>query len=229
MCAELASAWGNERFGAVEPIDVVRLAADQHELGWAELDRWPMLDPSTGLPFTVRDLDLAVYLPTQLEGPRRLASRSPYAALLTSLHHTSLYARPRATGFLRANGRRLRSFFERSSTLQAQLRGELAVSDAEVERNWRLVRTWDGLSHDLLLERAPCTRPAVPAAGTTVDLRLERRDGGHALDPWPFSANRVCVRAHGRLLERTFSDEGRMRAALAEAREVTLTYELAPA
>jgi Protein of unknown function (DUF3891) len=227
MCGELARCWGNERFGQVEPADEVYLAAEQHELGWAEWDRSPTLDPSTGLPFTVLDLELVIHLPMQIEGPRKLASVSPYAALLASLKHTSMYDRPHITGLLRPKGRQVRSYLDRSRALQAELRTELPIGDAEIERNWRLVRTWDGLSHDLLLERAPCTRREVPAAGgTAVELRLRREDGIHTLDPWPFADDRVRVHAQGRLLKQTFSDQERMRAELAEAPRVTLSYEL---
>jgi hypothetical protein len=138
-----------------------------------------------------------------------------------------MYSRPAGLGLVRADGRRVRDFLDRSRELQAQLRARLDRGDDEVERNWRLVRTWDGLSHDLLFDRAPCTRPAVPAAGSAaVDLRLERRDGAHVLDPWPFATDRVEVHAAGRVLEAPFDDQEHMRAALAAAPEVTLTYDL---
>jgi Protein of unknown function (DUF3891) len=227
MCVELGRAWGNARFGAVEPADEVLLAAEEHELGWREWDRAPELDPATGLPFSVRDLDLDVHLPMQVDGPRELADRSPYAALLASLKHASMYSRPSPLGLVRADGRRVRDFLDRSRALQTELRARLDLGDDEVERNWRLVRAWDALSHDLLFDRAPCTRPAVPAAGgDAVDLRLERRGGAHVLNPWPFAADRVEVHAAGRLLEAPFDDQERMRGALAAAPEVTLTYEL---
>jgi hypothetical protein len=92
------------------------------------------------------------------------------------------------------------------------------------------VRTFDALSHNLLLDRAPCVRTEVPAAdGALVDLRLARRDGAHVLDPWPFAAGRVLVRAEGRLLEGSFSDREELHAALARALWIELTYELVPA
>jgi uncharacterized protein DUF3891 len=227
MCGELARQWGNQRFGRVEPAEDVYLAAEQHELGWTEWDQLPTLNPSTGLPFTVRELDLAVHLPMQLEGPRELASTNPYAALLASLKHASMYRRPSVIGLLSSEGRQIRGYIERSRALQTKLRSKLEIDDADVERNWRLVRTWDGLSHDLLLGRAPCTRRAVPtAAGAAVELKLWRHDGFHGIDPWPFADDRVTVRAEGRLLSETFSDQERMRAALTEAPRMTLAYEL---
>ena len=57
-------------------------------------------------------------------------------------------------------------------------------------------------------------------------MRLQRRDGALTLEPWPFTASEVTVHAAGRLLETTFTDQEQMRAALAEAPEITLEYEL---
>ncbi len=230
MCAEFAGAWGNERFGAIRPAGVVRLAAEQHELGWRKWDDAPTLDPASGLPYTVRTLDPAVHLPMQLEGPRELAAQDPYAALLVAKKHASMYAPPTTIGrLLRSRDRAVHAFLQRSAALQEDLRAGLDVSDEELERNWRLVRAFDALSHDLLLDRAPCIRPGVPAAEGAVELRLERCDGGHALDPWPFGPDRVRVHAAGRLLDERFTDEQRMRAALAAAPRITLAYDLVPA
>jgi hypothetical protein len=228
MCAEMGRAWGNDRFGPVEPAEEVCLAAEQHEIGMRDWDLAPDLDPDTGLPATVTRIDIATHLPLRLEGPRRLARQSPYAALIASRHHTSFYVRPRGIALLRRPARQIRSYLDASAEFRRDLSEQLGLLEHELDRNWRLVRTWDGLSHDLLLDRAPCTRHGVPAAdGAYVDLRLERRGDGYRLDPWPFAAERIVVHAGGRLLEQTFTNERRMREALARAPEVVLTYELA--
>jgi hypothetical protein len=91
-----------------------------------------------------------------------------------------------------------------------------------VQRNRRLVGTWDALSLALLLDWAPCTLESVPAASGTVDVAL--RDG--TLDPWPFTAPRVALRCEGRRLAGRFDDEGAMRAALGAAPRMALDIEL---
>ena len=219
MCAELAAAWGGEGFGPVEPAEELRLAAGEHELGWIAWDQAPTLNPATGLPFTVIELDLEHYIQFQLDGPRRLAERSPYAALLTVHHHMSFYDRPR--------DELVRSHLARSAAYRDELRSRVDATDEEIERNWRLIRAWDGISHELLYDWLPTTRGVPDAEGGEVELRLEHRDGAITLDPWPFTAPEVTVRAQGRLLERTFTDQERMRKALAEAPKMTLEYELA--
>ena len=219
MCAELAAAWGGGGFGPVEPAELLRLAAGEHELGWIAWDRSPILNPATGLPFTVIELDLQEYIRFQLDGPRLLAERSPYAALLTVHHHMSIYDR---------SGRDplVQSHLERSAAYRDELRAQVDATDDEIERNWRLIRAWDGISHELLYDWLPASRPAPDAEGNEVELRLERDDGAFTLAPWPFAARRVTVHARGRLLETTFTDQEQMRAALAEAPAITLEYEL---
>src|SRR5258705_11724462 len=48
ISGQLARAWGNERFGTVEPLAEVCLAAEQHDVPWIEWERRPALDPRTG-------------------------------------------------------------------------------------------------------------------------------------------------------------------------------------
>ena len=126
-----------------------------------------------------------------------------------------------------ARGRHLSSFFAETTRLQTELaaRAGVAVADSRTVRDARLVRGLDGLSHDLLLERAPCTRREVPLTPTDfADLRLDRQDGSLTVTPWPFGPGRVEVHARGRLLRETYASESELHAALAAAETVTLSY-----
>ena len=120
----------------------------------------------------------------------------------------------------------MRSHLDRSEAYRDELRARVDAGDDEIERNWRLVRAWDGISHEILYDWLPSKRGVPNAKGDEVELRLERRDGAITLNPWPFAAAEVTVRAVGRLLDRTFTDGEQMRAALKQAPEVTLEYEL---
>jgi hypothetical protein len=225
MCGALARAWGSPRFGDVDPEAV--LAAEQHELGMLEWDQMPSLDTATGLPTTVRRMDPAVHLPLRLKGPERLRAGSPYAALLASLHHISFYEHPPLYGLLRRSGRQIRSYLDRSASLQRELRRTLAVPDGEIDRNWRLVRAWDGLSHILMYGRAPTALRGVPAAnGEQVEIAVTPTDDAVTLDPWPFSSARLRVSVEGALLERSFTSEEEMHDALRAAPRTVLSYEL---
>jgi hypothetical protein len=140
----------------------------------------------------------------------------------------SFFSQPGRLGRLREGGQRISAFLEELARLQQELRATLDVDGEELERNRRLVRTWDGLSHDLLLELAPRVRAGVPSGAGLVDLSVGRSDGLHTLDPWPFHDETVVVRTEGRLLRGPFADEEAMRRALADAPWVELAYELRP-
>jgi uncharacterized protein DUF3891 len=230
ISGQLARVWGNERFGDVVPAEPVCLAAEQHDLGWAEWDLAPPLDRSTGLPMTVDKMDFATHLRLRMGASERLMVQSRYAALLASLHHTSPYRMPRRFALISGRARSIRQYLLRCQELQADLRATLDAPAAEIERNRRLVQVWDGLSHDLLRSRAPRIRHDVPAAGgATVDLHLDRRGDVHTLDPWPFGPDRVTVRAEGRLLRGTFRDQEELELGLAQAPWIELVYDLVPA
>jgi Protein of unknown function (DUF3891) len=226
MCGQFADAWGNERFGAVRHATEVRLAASEHELGMREWDESPTLDRATGLPTTVNELGVETHLPLRLLGPERLRERSAYAALLASLHHVSFYDEPPVYGLLRRPGRRIHAYLRESGEFQRRLREQVDAPDEEIDRNWRLVRTWDGLSHTLMFDRAPQTHRAVPAADGQVDVRVARRDGAFTLDPWPFGAERVIVTVDGLLLRDTYRDPAALHEGLRAAPEIRLEYEL---
>jgi Protein of unknown function (DUF3891) len=226
MCGEIARAWGNEVFGGFEPRALVELAADRHDMGMdGEL---PTLDRRTGLPRDYAALSHAEHLPPQFDGPELLAEIEPYAGLLASLHQQSFYRRTSMVAVLTRDGRIERRALRRTARLQERVRAQ--VDTSQVERNWRLVRYWDGLSHDLLLGHWPRLRRSVPAAGeSTRDVQLDV-DGGHfTLDPWPFRTERERFAVTGLLLQERFTDEQSLRAAVDTAPEIELAYELEPA
>ena len=232
VSGQLARAWGAEGFGPVAPWEEVCLAAEQHDVGMAAWDRDPTLNPRSGLPTTFMEMELATHLHLWTVGPDLLLGQSRYAALLASRHGSALYAR-RDLGSMEAGARaQVEDFLGRRREFEAGVRATLpAVSDQEVERNQRLVWTWDGLSLALILGWAPWTGERVPTAGGgAVDLELTARGGrGHVLEPWPFVSERLTVRTQGRLLRATYADQAQLRRALAAAPWVDLSYELAPA
>ena len=229
MCAQVARAWGNEAFGEVEPRAVVELAAERHEMGMD--GEQPELNPETGLPKDYDALSHAEHLPRQFDGPERLAAMDPYAGLLASLHHASFYRRTSPLAVLTRDGRIERRGLRRTGRLQRRLREQLHPDEAQVERNRRLVRYWDGLTHDLLAHRWPRARENVPAAnGELRTIRLTTKgsdpDVVLTLDPWPFRDERQHFRATGRLLRERYATQAQLRAAFDAADEVELGFVL---
>jgi hypothetical protein len=210
VSGQLARAWGNAAFGAVEPWEEVCLGAEQHDVGMTAWERAPTLNPETGLPRSFMELTLDEHLPMWSSAAGLVAPQSRYAALLVSLHGTALYERRDLSRLPAEDAERVRAFLAEQNVLQHQLRASLHADGAQVHRNQRLVWTWDSLSLGLLLGWAPCEIERVPAAGGEVTLAL--REG--TLDPWPFGAPAVALRCEGRRLRGRFEDEAAMRAAL---------------
>jgi Protein of unknown function (DUF3891) len=231
VSGQLARAWGNERFGAVEPREEVCLAAEQHDVGMAAWERRPTLNPRTGLPRSFMELELDEHLEIWWSAAPLVVPQSRYAALLVSLHGSSLYERRDLARLEPADVESVRAFLAGQRELQAHLlaglredpRTSAAAADAVVRRNRRLVWTWDSLSLGLLLGWAPFELTAVPAADGEVEIEV--RDG--TLDPWPFAAPRLTVRCEGRRLAGRFEDQDAMRRALSAAPWVTIELDLA--
>jgi hypothetical protein len=238
LSGQLARAWGNERFGAVEPWEEVCLGAEQHDVGMAAWDGQPALNPQTGLPRSFMELEFDVHLAIWSAAAPLVVPQSRYAALLVSLHGTTLYERRDLARLGRRDADRVRAFLDGQrelqdgllATLRADPRTATAAAEDAVRRNRRLVWTWDSLSLGLLLDWAPYELEAVPAADGDVDVAVRAASGGAlTLDPWPFARDRLVLRCEGRRLAGRFEDEGAMRAALADAPWVTLELELGAA
>src|SRR5437763_12293362 len=72
ISGQLARAWGNLRFGAVEPYEEVCLGAEQHDIGMAISDLAPTLNAETGLPHSFLEMTLGTHLQLWSAGPRQL-------------------------------------------------------------------------------------------------------------------------------------------------------------
>ena len=220
ISGQLARAWGNRALGAVEPWEEGCLAAEQHDVGMAEWDFAPTLNPETGLPHGFTEMPRAIHLALWSAAPHRLVAQSPYAALLVSMHGTALYeargGEPTAP---------VAEYLESQRAFQESVISQLELDRDEVRRNQRLVWTWDSLSLALCLRWAPFELREVPGAAGPLGVHLGQ-DG--TLDPWPFGAAAVEVRCQGRRLEGRFSDEEEMRAALRAAPLEMLSFALRP-
>lgn len=213
VSGQLARAWGNTRFGTVEPYEDVCLAAEQHDAGMAAWEVRPTFNERTGLPRSFMELSLDEHLEIWWSAAPLVAAQSPYAAILVSMHGTALYERRDLARLSAEDADRVRAFLAGQRELQEQLLAALGADPQVVRRNQRLVWTWDSLSLALLLDWPPFELEGVPAADGEIDVAV--RDG--TLDPWPFAAPALTVRCEGRRLAGPYADQEEMRAALAAA------------
>ena len=76
VSGQLAQAWGNGLFPEPRPREEVCLAAAQHDLGMAEWDASPELNPDTGWPRSFLELPVETHLRLWTAAPRLALSQS---------------------------------------------------------------------------------------------------------------------------------------------------------
>ena len=199
LSGQLARAWAD-----VEPREEACLAAEQHDVGMAQWDLAPALNPDTGRPQSFMEMPLDVHLGLWSAAPRKLFTQSLYAAVLVSMHGTALYEKRDLRRLSGEDAGKVRAYLESQRALQGELRERLGASEEELRRNQRLIWTWDWLSLALCLD-------------------WER---GDALDAWPFADDEVALRCEGRRLAGRYATEPELHAALAAAPRVELSFRL---
>jgi hypothetical protein len=230
LSGQLARTWGNERFVAPEPREEIVLGAQQHDVGWALFDQDPGWSAQSGLPRSFLELTVEEHLAIWRDAPDRLLSESHHAALVVSMHGRSLSELRAKAGAQQAAA--VREHIEAERARQALLCETLGVSHRHAQITQRQMWTWDGLSLALCNGWQPFTSREVPSHAGPVEIELSRvapGEGGggtYTLDPWPFAEDRVEVRCEGRRLQSRYEDERAMRAALASAAPVTLSFTL---
>jgi len=233
LSGQMARAWGGGRFEPPHPYEEVCLAAEQHDVGMAEWDLNPRLQPETGRPQSFMEMSLSDHLNLWERAPSKLLSQSGYAALLVSMHGSALYERRDLSRMTPADADAVRRHLRREREWQQAQMRRLSADPAEVRRNQKLLWTWDALSLAVCLGWPPYVADDVPARSDTTEiLRIEPEGAAPArrfrLDPWPFSTGEVRLRCDGRRLA-THRDADEMHAALREAPIVALAFTLRPA
>lgn len=213
-----------------EPAAEVRLAALQHDIGMADWDAAPQLDPSTGLPYSFTSMPRAMHVGLWSRAARLLVAQSGYAALLVSLHGTGLYERYVPEHERAADP--VRGYLDAEAAFQRNLTAWLRADPAEVERNAALLRCWDWLSLFMCTAGdADGAFGGVPGGHDTVDMVVRWADHGRteaALEPWPFSGEALDLPVEARLLEGTFPDQAALDGAVATAPREELRLVLHP-
>jgi hypothetical protein len=241
LSGQLARSWGNDRFAIPSPFAEVCLAAEQHDLGWLSWELAPTLDASSGRPQAFMQVPPTTHVGLWRVGVRRARLYGRYPALLVSLHADTIYARffdfakasPQDANAVRAFLDEQHAFQEATvASIRSDGRYAADATPEAVKRNRLLIAALDWMSLELCWGVTEEKRiPEVPLADAEhVELTLRPGDRGLVVvDPWPFAAERVQVRAEGRRLRGRFADEQAMRDALETAESVLIDVSLAPA
>src|SRR5215208_1502923 len=91
LCLQFAHAFGNERFEALSPAELMIHVVSHHDAGWFEFDRDPQIDPATGLPYNLIETPPAFITETSRRSPEFNQRQHPYCGLISSMHSWGLY------------------------------------------------------------------------------------------------------------------------------------------
>ena len=221
VSGQLARAWGGDAVAPLHPREEVCLGAEQHDVGMAEWDLAPALNPRTGRPRSFVEMELPVHLALWSAAPAKLLTQSHYAALLVSVHGTIIYGRSDLSTMNPARAEPIRAFLAEQREVQAAMRAELGASEEEIARNGRLVFFWDWLSLALCLRWPGGDTPSVPLAAGIGPLHYVPTRGGRDALPLAVRGARAARRVRGTTpggpLRRRAGDARRARCGAARA------------
>lgn len=223
ISGQLARHWGNDRFDVPEPFDDVCLGAEQHDVGMAEWDLRPELNPETGRPRSFMEMPLETHLELWSRAPAKVVTQSPYAALVVSMHGGALYARRDNQEPGSERSRAVRRFLVEQERFQRELLDGTGAEPARARFNQRLVWALDFLSLGLLLGWAPDSVAAPTRLGQP-DVEITLTEG--SVDPWPFGPDAIEVQARARRLAGRHDSQEALDAAMARAPWETVAFEL---
>lgn len=258
MCAALARAFGNDRFGRPAPFEEVVYVVANHDRGWEAYDANPGLDPTTRLPYIMARTPTPDAVKTNRGSPDFNEAHHPYCGLLSSMHSWGLYngrygfsqfvVRTQATTSIRVadvHRPQIDAMLAYEEGRQARLKSTLAanpatrdwIADPRLFQNYKQLQFFDTISLYFHLrhagERGDHAYIHVPINAeedTTVSLKkVDERT--YSLNPYPFAADRLTLSCYGRyaLPFPADFDPARVGAALRELPADRQTYELVPA
>jgi hypothetical protein len=259
LCAQMARAYGNERFEALYPYDEVLYAVANHDRGWDDYDQQPIVDPQSGLPFIMAKTPPNEAVKTNKGSPDFNEAHHPYSGLLSSMHTWGLYnkrygfsrfmlrARPGTTSIPVAESNRtmidgmLDGEIKRQDKLKAKLAESPAtrnlIEDRHLFQNYKQLQFFDTLSLYFHLyhasERGNETYIHVPmTADEDATIEVRQISGRvYSLDPFPFVGDQLTLVCKGRYTSPLLADCDRAVAGaiLRSLPADSQSYELVPA
>jgi Protein of unknown function (DUF3891) len=222
LSGQFARAFGNDRFAAIEPFELMVYVVSHHDAGWAAFDRNPATDPRTQLPYNLTETPAEYITQTSRLSPDFNEHHHPFCGLLSSMHSWGLYNGryglsdmvlinrfpPADRPFMDAL---LAGEIARQERLKVEIAKDPAVSprlgERELFQNYKQLQFCDLLAlyfnrvHPS--ERTEQTLGHVPISAeedAAVTIR-PRGDGVYALSPFPFAASGAAFAYAGRLIE----------------------------
>lgn len=237
---QLATAWGNERFGHLEPREDVILAAGQHDIGWLGWELEPTLNPDTGRGQTFTQISTSDHLDIWTPAGPAAIVYGPYVALLVSMHGTRLYRNHDFSRDTEEEAVRARKFVEEGPQFEQRLIEQMRsvpryapfVDESTVARNSMLVSVWDRISLFLCGGSGkPFSAPDVPETDGSTSINFTPHASNVDMievDPWPFSIERIDLVCPAQSFTETFDSQAALLTAMQTAPWVALEMTLVP-
>jgi len=221
LSAQFARAFGNDRFKAIWPNDLMFYVIGNHDAGWAEFDRDPVTDESTGLPYNLVETPAQYITVTSRGSPDFNQRHHPYCGLMSSMHSWGLYNGRYGLSNLvlidkiPAQDKPIaQQMLDREIERQNRLKTQIAatpeaapwIEETHLFQNYKQLQFCDTLA--LYFHRThPSERsaqafehvPLTATADVTVTIR-PRQEGVYELSPFPFAANDAEFGFAGRLI-----------------------------
>lgn len=209
LCLNLANAFGNQEFEALNPLDLMIYVISHHDAGWLEFDRDPQIDIETGFPYNLVDTPPAYITMTSRLSPEFNQRHHPFCGLISSMHSWGLYngryglsklvlldkiaARDRPLADKMLNGE-----LDRQKRLKAELsqdpKAAAWIADSKLFQNYKALQFIDTLALYFnrihVTERAEQVFENVPMTSEK-DIAITIRPAGqntYSLSPFPFAA-----------------------------------------
>jgi hypothetical protein len=237
LCGQFARAFGNERFAPVEPNDLMFFVVSHHDEGWAELDRNPVHDARTGLPYNLIETPAEHITVTSRKSPEFNERRHAYCGLISSMHSWGLYNGRYGLSKLvlidmispadrRLAERMLAGELDRQQRLKAGLAGDRETArwleEEHLFQNYKQLQFFDTLA--LYFNRIdPSERreqafehvPLNARDDITITIR-PRAAGIYELSPYPFAAQSAEFAYAGRRISPDQQRDGSWASVLRE-------------
>jgi hypothetical protein len=219
--AQLASAFGNEQFEAIEPRSQMLHVIEHHDAGWRDLDAAALRDPETGLPYNLVKTPFERILKTSSASPDFNGKTHPFCELMSSMHSWGLYngrygmsEKVLLDGLADENRSNADTMLNHEIARQERLKSELSsnpetaawIDDLHLFQNYKQLQLFDTMAlyfncfHPGSRGQDTFTHvPTTAESDTSVSIE-ELGDGRYRLAPFPFQGQDVEVSFNGRYM-----------------------------
>ena len=242
MAGDLAAAWGNADFVSPTPFEAVVMATRLHDIGWLAWDANPRLGED-GQPVNFLNTNLQETVPVWQRAVQGVRLINPFAALLISMHATTIYGRRLERGADPPNERaQVQEALREHERLQAHLQADLSkhpvyremLTPQRLALTYRWLRTCDLLSLAVLSGTMP-QEGEIKSVPELADLQFTtlryRQHDPFTLEvrPWPFGRPELRLPVEARLLnQRKFDSQIDYHIALEDAPRETVLALIRP-